>query len=48
MLQPLVSLYVFLSYLGLANVPGMNPSPPLGHGHNGGGGLVMSSFTIRN
>lgn len=32
--------------IGLANVPGMNPSPPMGH--NAGGGMVMSSFTIRN
>eukprot|EP00956_Cyclotella_meneghiniana_P043659 scaffold282078_cov79-Cyclotella_meneghiniana.AAC.1 len=31
---------------GLANVPGMNPSPPLGHGHNGGGGLVIIIFAV--
>jgi hypothetical protein len=35
--------------VGLANVPGMNPQTALGHGHNNGGGnMVMSSFTIRN
>ncbi|KAL7483571.1 hypothetical protein ACHAW6_009213 [Cyclotella cf. meneghiniana] len=34
---------------GLANVPGMNPSPSLGHGHPpSGSSMVMSSFTIRN
>ena len=37
-----------LPFKGLANVPGMNPNPHLGHGHNPGSGMTMSSFTIRN